>query len=165
MNNVKYIGLDVHKNSIAIAIADQGCRRAARIYGTIHNDFDALDKFCRKMVSTASQLQFVYEAGPCGYGIYRHLNQQGFDCAVVAPSLIPRKSGERIKTDHRDAKMLAQLHRAGELTAVYVPDIQDEAMLRIGVGPRQPIGIIRNHFKNRPYFGLKRIFLTPKWGI
>ncbi len=128
MNNVKYIGMDVHKNSITIAIADQGHRHAARIYGTISNDLIALDKFCRKMVSSADQLHFVYEAGPCGYGIYRHLSKQGFDCVVVAPSLIPRKSGERIKTDHRDAKMLAQLHRAGELTAVYVPDIQDEAM-------------------------------------
>jgi transposase len=70
----------------------------------------------------------VYEAGPCGYGIYRHLTDKGFDCMVAAPSLIPKKSGERIKNDRRDAKKLASLHRAGELTAVYVPDLEDEAM-------------------------------------
>lgn len=128
MNSVKFIGMDVHKKSITIAIAEEGSRDSARIYGTINNDLDELDKFCRKMVSTASELRFVYEAGPCGYGIYRHLTGKGFDCMVTAPSMIPRKSGDRIKTDHRDAKMLARLHRAGELTAVYVPDPQDEAM-------------------------------------
>jgi transposase len=128
MKKVKFIGMDVHKNSIAIAIADGARRDSARVYGTIANDPDALNKFCRKMVSTASELRFVYEAGPCGYGIYRHLTGEGFDCMVTAPSLIPKKSGERIKTDRRDAKKLARLHRAGELTAVYVPDDRDEAM-------------------------------------
>ena len=73
-------------------------------------------------------MHFVYEAGPCGYGIYRHLTQKGFACMVAAPSMIPKKSGDRIKNDHRDAIILARLHRAGELTAVYVPDAQDEAM-------------------------------------
>jgi transposase len=120
--------MDVHKNSITIAIADQGRRGPARTYGAINNDLGALDKFCRKMVSTASELHFVYEAGPCGYGIYRHLTDKGFECMVAAPSLIPKKSGERIKNDRRDAKKLARLHRAGELTAVYVPDLEDEAM-------------------------------------
>ena len=128
MNTVKFIGMDVHKNSITIAIAEEGSRDSARIYGTINNDLNALDKFCRKMVSTASELHFVYEAGPCGYGIHRHLTGNGFDCMVAAPSMIPKKSGERIKNDTRDAKTLARLHRAGELTAVYVPEAQDEAM-------------------------------------
>lgn len=128
MNSVKFIGMDVHKKSISIAIADAGRDGDVRYYGKIPNDFTALDKFCRKMVSTGSELHFVYEAGPCGYGIYRYLNRKGFDCKVVAPSMIPRKSGARIKNDRRDARMLARLHRAGELTAVYVPDEQDEAM-------------------------------------
>ena len=128
MNTVKFIGMDVHKNSITIAIAEEGSRDSARVYGAISNDLDALDKFCRKMVSTASELHFVYEAGPCGYGIHRHLTGKGFDCIVTAPSMIPKKSGDRIKNDTRDAKMLARLHRAGELTAVYVPNTQDEAM-------------------------------------
>lgn len=128
MNTVKFIGMDVHKKTITIAIADEGRQGRPRIYGTITNELDALDKFCRKMVSTSSRLYFVYEAGPCGYGIYRHLTSKGFDCMVAAPSMIPKKSGDRIKNDHRDAAMLARLHRAGELTAVYVPDTQDEAM-------------------------------------
>jgi transposase len=128
MNTVKFIGMDVHKKSITIAICDADRHDQPRIYGAINNDLDALDKFCRKMVSTANQLHFVYEAGPCGYGIYRHLTHKGFDCMVAAPSMIPKKSGDRIKNDRRDAKMLSRLHRAGELTAVYVPDSQDEAM-------------------------------------
>ena len=128
MNTVKFIGMDVHKNSITIAIADQNSRGPARSYGTINNDLDALNKFCRKMVSTASHLRFVYEAGPCGYNIYRHLTRKGFDCMVAAPSMIPKKSGDQIKNHKRDAKMLARLHRAGELTTTYVPDCEDEAM-------------------------------------
>jgi transposase len=120
--------MDVHKKTITIAIADEGRQNQPRSYGTIANTLDALDKFCRKMVSTSSRLYFVYEAGPCGYGIYRHLTQKGFDCTVAAPSMIPKKSGDRIKNDHRDAAMLARLHRAGELTPVYVPNAQDEAM-------------------------------------
>ena len=128
MNTVKFIGMDVHKKTITIAIIDQGRKKQPRIYGSIANQPDALDKFCRKMVSTAARLHFVYEAGPCGYGIYRHLTQKGFDCMVAAPSMIPKKSGNRIKNDRRDAAMLARLHRAGELTAVYVPDARDEAM-------------------------------------
>ena len=128
MNTVKFIGMDVHKKTITIAIAEEGRQKQPRVYGTITNDLDALDKFCRKMVSTANQLHFVYEAGPCGYGIYRHLTEKGIDCMVAAPSLIPNKSGDRIKNDRRDAKMLARLHRADELTNVYVPDCQDEAM-------------------------------------
>jgi len=128
MKSIKFIGMDVHKKTITIAIANQDSRGSARSYGTINNDFDAIDKFCRKMVSTTSRLNFVYEAGPCGYNIHRHLTKNGFGCMIAAPSMIPKKSGDRIKNDKRDAKMLARLHRAGELTAVYVPDRQDEAM-------------------------------------
>lgn len=128
MNNVKFIGMDVHKKSITIAIADGGSREPARVYGTINNDHEALTKFCRKMVSTSSELHFVYEAGPCGYGIQRFLSDNGFECIVAAPSMIPKKSGDRVKNDRRDAKSLAQNHRAGELTAVYIPNPEDEAM-------------------------------------
>ena len=128
MNTVKFIGMDVHKKTITIAIIDQGRKKQPRIYGSIANQPEALDKFCRKMLSSAARLHFVYEAGPCGYGIYRHLTQKGFDCMVAAPSMVPKKSGDRIKNDRRDAAMLARLHRAGELTAVYVPEAQDEAM-------------------------------------
>jgi transposase len=127
-NHSIFIGMDVHKNSIDIAIADQGRKGQVRHYGKIDGTLSALDKVVRKLVSTGSQLHFVYEAGPCGYQIYRHLTAQGFDCAVVAPSRIPKPSGNQIKNDRRDAMTLARLHRAGELTAVYVPRAEDEAL-------------------------------------
>ena len=88
----------------------------------------ALDKLAARLGRGGRTLRFAYEAGPCGYGVYRHLRDRGHDCMVVAPSLIPRKPGERIKTDRRDATALARLHRAGELTPVWVPDPEHEAM-------------------------------------
>ena len=123
-----FIGMDVHKNSIDIAIAQAGRNGQVRHYGKIDGTLAALDKVVRKLVSKANRLHFVYEAGPCGYQIYRHLTAQGFDCAVAAPSRIPKTSGKQIKNDRRDALMLARLHRAGELTAVYVPLAEDEAI-------------------------------------
>jgi transposase len=123
-----YVGLDVHKNSIEIAIAETGCRNEVRSYGRIDGTLAALDKVTRKLESKGSTLFFVYEAGPCGYEIYRHLSNKGYDCIVVAPSMIPKQSGNRIKNDRRDAQMLARLHRAGELTNIYVPSMEDEAM-------------------------------------
>lgn len=123
-----FVGLDVHKNSIEIALAEAGRNGEIRSYGKIDGDLAALDKVIRKLVSKGCELHFVYEAGPCGYEIYRHLTAQGFDCMVVAPSKIPKQSGNRIKNDRRDAQMLARLHRAGELSAVYVPSAEDEAM-------------------------------------
>jgi transposase len=123
-----FIGMDVHKNSIDIAIANEARKGKVRHYGQIDGNLSALDKVVRKLVSTGSQLYFVYEAGPCGYQIYRHLTAQGLDCAVVAPSRIPKPSGKQIKNDRRDAMMLARLHRAGELTPVYVPMAEDEAI-------------------------------------
>lgn len=125
---VKYVGLDVHKDSITIAIADQGRDGEVRVYGKIANSFDQIDKVMRKLISQNAQLYCVYEAGPCGYPLYRHLTDKGIDCAVVAPAMIPRKSGDRIKNDRRDAIKLATLHRSGELTPVYVPDQDDEAI-------------------------------------
>lgn len=124
---VKYIGMDVHKDSITIAIADDGRNGEVRIYGKIPNNLDQINKVMRKLISQNSELHCVYEAGPCGYQIYRYLTDKKIDCLVAAPALIPKKSGDRIKNDRRDALKLATLHRSGELTAVYVPDQEDEA--------------------------------------
>lgn len=123
-----YIGMDVHKESIDIALADELGRQEVRHYGSIGGDLAALDQAVRKLQATGKALHFVYEAGPCGYVIYRHLAAKGLECVVVAPSMIPKRSGDRVKTDRRDAEMLARLHRAGELSAVYVPHPDDEAI-------------------------------------
>jgi transposase len=124
---VHYIGLDVHKESIAVAIAPEK-NSEVRKYGIIGGTLDALDKLIKKLSLPNVELRFVYEAGPCGYVIYRHLKEKGYPCSVVAPSLIPKKASDRVKTDRRDAEQLARLFRAGELTAIYVPDREDEAV-------------------------------------
>ena len=126
--HTKFVGMDVHQKSISIAIADDGPDGEVRLYGTIKNTVEAIDKVIRKLVSTGAELHIVYEAGPCGFTLYRHLTGNGFSCIVAAPSMIPKKSGVRIKNDNRDAIALARLHRAGELTPIYVPDREDEAM-------------------------------------
>jgi transposase len=125
---ITYIGLDVHKQTIAVALAEAGKRGEVREYGTIANTPTALKALASKLAKSGSTLRFCYEAGPCGYGIQRQLSAAGHECVVVAPSLIPRKPGDRIKTDRRDAANLARLHRAGELTLVWVPDPAHEAV-------------------------------------
>jgi transposase len=128
MANVKFIGLDVHKKTIAIAIADAGRTGEVRYYGTISNTPSSISRLVKKLNCENHELHFVYEAGPCGYVIYRHLRDKDIDCMVTAPSTIPKKNSDRIKNDRRDALTLARLHRAGELTPVYVPDKEDEAI-------------------------------------
>jgi transposase len=127
-NSITYIGLDVHKEAIAVAMAEPGRRGDVREYGKIANTPAALRALLGKLTRDGSALRLCYEAGPCGYGIQRQLAAAGHECLVVAPSLIPRKPGERIKTDRRDAINLAKLHRAGELTPVWVPDQAHEAI-------------------------------------
>ncbi len=121
-DRITYVGLDVHKESIVVAVAEGGLRGEVREYGRIANTPTALDRLLRKLGGDGMTLRFCYEAGPCGYGIQRRLSAQGHECVVVAPSLIPKRAGDRVKTDRRDAASLAKLHRAGELTAVWVPD-------------------------------------------
>jgi transposase len=125
---ISYIGLDVHKDTIVVAVAEAGKRNEMREYGKIANTPTVLKAMAARLVRTGRELRFCYEAGPCGYGIQRQLTAAGHGCVVVAPSLIPRRPGDRIKTDRRDAMHLARLHRAGELTAVWVPDQTHEAI-------------------------------------
>jgi transposase len=127
-DRISYVGLDVHKEGIVVAVATGGLRGEVREYGRIATTPTALERLLRKLGGDGVRLRFCYEAGPCGYGIQRQISATGHECVVVAPSLIPRRPGDRVKTDRRDAAGLAKLHRAGELTAVWVPDARHEAM-------------------------------------
>jgi transposase len=123
-----YVGLDVHKDTIAVALAETGKRGEVREHGKLVNSPTALKTPAVKLARNGAGLRFCYEAGSCGYGIQRQLSEAGHECVVVAPSLISRKPGDRIKADRRDAINLAKLHRAGELSSVLVPDPAQEAI-------------------------------------
>jgi len=127
--STRFIGMDVHKDTIVVAVTATGEVGKATAYGTFPNSAAALEKLVRRFRQAGDgPLKFCYEAGPCGYGVHRTLTRLGEDCMVVAPSMIPRKSGDRQKNDKRDAASLAVLHRGGLLTAVWVPDAAHEAM-------------------------------------
>ncbi len=124
---IHYLGLDVHKETIAVSIAPAQSTEVRR-YGLINGSLDAVDKLVKKLATPGVELRVVYEAGPCGFVICRHLRAKGIACEVVAPSLIPKKASDKVKTDRRDADQLARLFRAGELTPIHVPDQEDEAV-------------------------------------
>jgi transposase len=123
-----YVGLDVHKDSIAVAYAAKDYGAEVVSLGNIGTRQRDIDQLVRRLQSKSPQLVFVYEAGPCGYWLYRYLTKKGHVCWVVAPSLIPKKAGDRVKTNRRDAIKLARLMRSGDLTPVYVPAVEDEAI-------------------------------------
>ena len=150
MEHTRFVGLDIHKERISIAVAESGRSGAVEYLGEISNDPDAIGKLCDRLRRPGKTLAFCYEAGPCGYGVYRQLTDIGHRCDVVAPSLIPTKPGDRVKTNRRDATMLARLHRAGELTPVWVPDADHEAMrdlIRLRSVVRQIVTRARQHLQ------------------
>ncbi|MCY4304200.1 MAG: transposase, partial [Aestuariivita sp.] len=122
-----YVGLDVHQDTIAVAIARPG-RMPPEWCGTIANCRSALQRLIVRLTPQGGKLSVCDEAGPCGYGVYREITERGHHCDVVAPGLVPRGATDRVKTDRRDALKLARLHRAGELTPVWVPSPEQEAM-------------------------------------
>ncbi len=124
-----YVGLDVHKDTIAVAVAWAG-RDEPEYWGEIKHSRKAVEKLIRQLSEACggALLLFCYEAGPCGYGLHRQIVESGHDCEVVAPSRIPKRPGDRIKTDRRDALKLASLLRAGELTGIWIPDEEQEAI-------------------------------------
>ena len=124
---IKFVGLDVHGKTIAAAVADSRSSEV-RFIGQIANTPEAITKLVGQLNKDGAALSFCYEAAPCGYGIHRQLTSLKHRCQVIAPSLIPKKVGDRVKTDRRDSLMLARLHRAGELTAVWIPDGEHEAL-------------------------------------
>jgi transposase len=126
MSKVRFVGLDVHKDSITIAVADLD-GSAPQVVATVPHELRAVLKQLKK-AGPPAQLRCCYEAGPTGFGLFRALNEAGIECVVVAPSLIPKQAGDRVKTDSRDAVKLARFLRSGDLTAVHVPDEQTEAM-------------------------------------
>ena len=123
-----FVGLDVHKDTIAVAYAPEDRGAEVVSLGMIGTRQHDIDKQIRKLESKGATLAFAYEAGPCGYWLYRYLTRRGLTCSVVAPSLIPRKPGDRVKTDRRDAVTLARLLRSGDLDSIYVPTVDDEAI-------------------------------------
>jgi len=127
MDYTTFVWMDVHKDTITVAVAEEGNTEPV-LLGTIPNRPDSLLKLLKQLAVTGNRLLFCYEAGPCGYGIYRFLKERNFSCIVVAPSLVPVRVGDRVKTDRRDAKKLARLLRSGELTPVWVPDEEHEAL-------------------------------------
>jgi transposase len=121
------VGLEVHKASIAVAFVAQEHGAEVISLGTIGTRQADIDQLTRKLQSKATHRVFVYDAGPCGDWLYRDLSKKGYDCGVVAPSLIPKKAGDRVKTDRQDAMPWARLMRSGDLTPVDVPQVEDEA--------------------------------------
>jgi transposase len=121
-----HVGLDVHKDSISIGAAEPG-RQAARVVSKIAHDVSKLTKVLSR-IGPAQSLHLVYEAGPTGYGLQRALSAQGYTCEVIAPSQMPRRAGDRVKTDGRDCVQLAECSRAGQLRAVWIPEPEDEAI-------------------------------------
>jgi transposase len=150
MDNITFVGLDVHEATVCVAVADSARDGEVRQVGVFENRPDVLSRMVTWLGKNSRRLSFCYEEGPCGYGLHRQLTGAGHECVVVAPSLIPIKAGDRVKTDRRDAMMLAKLHRAAELTAIWVPDQAHEAMrdlVRARAAAVRVLGKARQHLQ------------------
>ncbi|TIP82106.1 MAG: IS110 family transposase, partial [Mesorhizobium sp.] len=123
-----FVGIDVAKQRNAVAIAEAGREGEVRFFGEVDASDTSMRRVIQRIAAKFDRIHLCYEAGPTGYGLYRLIRSLRHECTVVAPSLIPRKPGDRVKTNRRDALSLARLLRAGELTAVWVPDEDHEAM-------------------------------------
>jgi transposase len=128
MPKAVYVGLDIHKKTIAVAVAEEGQRGEVKSLGIVPNTPEDIGKMLKRIASPGRRIEFCYEAGCCGYGVHRQIVESGHTCYVVAPSKLPRKPGDRIKTDRRDAELLAKALRAGEAEPVWVPDPAHEAI-------------------------------------
>ncbi|HET6317441.1 MAG TPA: IS110 family transposase [Chloroflexota bacterium] len=157
-----FVGLDVHRENIAVAVAVG--REPPQFQGVVANRPEAVRKWVQKLRRRYTDVLVAYEAGPCGFALYRHLEQLGLSCQVVAPSLIPRPAGQRVKTDRRDALLLARLLRSGDLTPVWVPDAEHEA-LRDLVRAREAALADRVRVTNRLRKLLLRSGIYPPRGV
>src|ERR1700675_4343125 len=125
MSKIRFVGLDVHAETVAVSVAEPGGE--VRYLGIIPNRLESIRKLLGKL-GPVEELKACYEAGPTGYVLYWQLAELGVACEVIAPTLVPMKAGDRVKTDRRDAERLARSYRSGDLTPVWVPDAQHEAL-------------------------------------
>jgi transposase len=157
-----FVGIDVAKERNAVAVADGERGGEVRYLGEIDASAESMRRFVKRLASKYDYVHFCYEAGPTGYGLHRLITSLGYPCAVVAPSLIPRKPGDRVKTNRRDAIALAKLLRAGELTAVWVPDEGHEAMRDLVRARAAAVETLRVHRQQVSAFMLKHGRVYPR---
>ncbi len=165
--NSAFVGMDVHKDTIAVAVADGARGGEVRFWGSVPNETTSINRLVKKISAKFPEPHFVYEAGPCGYGLHRHLSGMGYDCRVVAPSRTPVQPGRRrIKNDTNDALSLARLHRAEELTYIWTPDSIHEAMQDLIRARRTASHQVRKARQRISCFLLKhgRRYEAKKWG-
>ncbi len=157
-----FIGIDVAKLKNAIAVAESGREGEVRFWGEVDASVTSMRRIIQRIAPKFDRVHFCYEAGPTGYGLHRLIRSLGHECVVVAPSLIPRKPGDRVKTNRRDALALARLLRAGELTAVWVPDEGHEAMRDLVRARAAAVETLRVHRQQISAFMLKHSRIYPR---
>ncbi len=157
-----FVGIDVAKLKNAIAVAEFGRDGEIRYFGEVEASDVSMRRVIQRIAAKFDHVHFCYEAGPTGYGLYRLIKSLGHECIVVAPSLIPRKPGDRVKTNRRDALALARLLRAGELTAVWVPDEGHEAMRDLVRARTAAVETLRVHRQQISAFMLKHGRIYPR---